>query len=206
MWTSSFASAAEPVRRELRSGDEVLVRPISPDDKQRLLDAFERSSEESRYRRFFSATPTLGAVQLRYLTEVDHHRHEALQALHPQTDEGLGVARFVRSRDDPTVAEVAVAIVDDWQGRGLGTMLLHELAVRARAEGVERWSASVLAENEPMMRMFRTLGDVEVTGRGHGVVEVLMDLPDDGIPEALGHTVRAVARGDIQHEASYPAW
>jgi GNAT superfamily N-acetyltransferase len=168
--------------RRLRSGHEVLVRPIGPDDKERLLDAFERSSPESRYRRFFSPTPRLSAAQLRYLTEVDHHEHEALQAVDLQTNEGLGVARFVRSPDDPTIAEVAVAVVDDWQGRGLASALLHDLATRARDEGIERFSASVLAENDPIMNLFRGFGDVHVTGHDHGVVELLMDLPDEGIP------------------------
>ena len=182
----------------------MLLRPIRPDDKERLLHAFERSSAESRYRRFFSPTPSLSAAQLRYLTEVDHHQHEALQALDPQTNDGLGVARFVRSADDPTIAEVAVAVVDDWQGRGLARALLHALAARAREEGVERFSASVLAGNEPVMKLFRAFGDVHVTGHDHGVVELLMELPDEGIPEALTHTVRAVAQGDIQHHARDP--
>ena len=192
-------------RRRLRSGDEVLVQAIAPDDKERLLGAFERSSPESRYRRFFSSTPRLSAAQLRYLTEIDHHRHEALQAIDPETNNGIGVARFIRSPDDPTVAEVAVAVVDDWQGRGLAGVLLHDLAARARDEGIERFSASVLAENDPIMKLFRGFGDVHVTGHDQGVVELLMDLPGEGIPEALTHTVRAVAQGDIQHHARHPA-
>jgi GNAT superfamily N-acetyltransferase len=190
-------------RRTLRSGDEVLVRPIGPDDKGRLVDAFERSSPESRYRRFFSPTPRLSAAQLRYLTEIDHHGHEALQAVDPQTEQGLGVARFVRSPDDPTVAEVAVAVVDDWQGRGLASALLQDLAARAREEGIARFSASVLAENDPIMKLFRGFGDVHVTSRDQGVVELLMDLPEEGIPETLAHTVRAVAQGDIQHQTRH---
>ena len=160
------------------SGDEVLIRPIRPDDKARLLDAFERLSPESRYRRFLFPIRRLPAAQLRYLTEVDHHAHEALQGVDPLTDEGVGVARFVRSPGDPTVAEVAVTVVDDWQGRGLGTALLHDLAARAREEGIERFSGSVLAENEPMIELLRGLGDVRTTGCDHGVVELLIDLPD----------------------------
>ena len=154
----------------------MVVRPIRPDDKRRLANAFERSSPESRYRRFLSPTNTLQSSQLRYLTEIDHHRHEAIQAVDPHTDEGVGVARFIRSPEDPSVAEVAVAVVDDWQGRGLGTVLLHDLAARARDAGIERFSASVLAENKPMIEAFRRLGDVRVTGRGNGVVELLIEL------------------------------
>lgn len=188
----------------LKTGDRVLIRPIRPDDKQRMLDAFERLSPESRYRRFFAATPRLRAGQLRYLTEVDHHTHEALAAVDPDTGEGLGIARFIRSPDDAAIAEIAVAVVDDWQRRGLGTALLHALAARAREEGVERFSAVVLAENEPILQLLRGLGDVRVTGRDHGVVDLLMDLPDGGIPESLRHTVRAAARGEIQPYARHP--
>jgi GNAT superfamily N-acetyltransferase len=182
----------------------VLIRPIRSDDKQRLLDAFDRLSPESRYRRFFAATPELRAGQLRYLTEVDHHAHEALVAIEPGTGQGLGVARFIRSPEDAAVAEVAVTVVDDWQGRGLGTALLHELAARARAEGVERFSALVLAENEPMLAILRAGGDVHVTRRDHGVVELVMDLPREGVPEPLGRTVRATARGDIELDPRHP--
>jgi RimJ/RimL family protein N-acetyltransferase len=192
-------------RRTIRSGEQVLIRPIAPEDKRGLAHGFERLGPESRYRRFFSPTPTLGTAQLRYLTEVDHHSHEALLAIDPQTGDGLGVARFVRSPEEPTAAEVAVAVADDWQGRGLGTALLDELAARAREEGVERFTASVLAENRAMMDLLLTFGEVRVTGHTEGVVELVMDLSDAGIPESLRETVRAAARGDIELERGDPA-
>lgn len=185
----------------LRSGDDVLIRPIRSDDKPGLAQAFERLGPESRYRRFLSPLPTLSRAQLRYLTEVDHHTHEALLAINPQTAAGLGVARFVRSPDDPHVAEVAVAVVDDWQGRGLATTLLDKLAGRAREEGIQRFSATVLADNDPMLKVFRRMGDAHVTSRDHGVVELVMDLPDEGLPEPLRRTIRAVVRGDARHHA-----
>lgn len=195
------ASRTVEVRRTLRSGDEVLIRPIRPDDKRGLLQAIERVDPDSRYRRFFSPTASLTAAQLRYLTEVDHHMHEALLAIDPQTRDGLGIARFVRSPDDPTTAEVAVAVADDWHRRGLATALLHDLAARAREEGVKRFSASVLADNAPAVKLFRHMGEAQGSAVDHGVVDLVMDVPDEGIPEALRHTVRAVAGGDVQHFA-----
>ena len=189
----------------LTGGDQVFVRAIHADDKRQLLDGLERLSPQSRNRRFFSPIKTLGARQVAYLTEVDHRTHEALVAVDPATGQGLGVARFIRSPDDPTVAEVAVAVADDWQNRGVGTALLHELAARAREEGVERFSASVLAENRPMMELLRHLGDVRVIARDHGVVELLMDLPAEGVPASLRQALRAAARSDIRLDARHPA-
>jgi len=122
---------AVPARLTLLDGSTVRVRPIRPGDKQRLLEGFERLSPESRYRRFLSPVPRLSDRALRYLTEVDHHDHEALIGIAHDCS-GVGVARFVRSEEDPELAEAAVTVVDDWQGRGLGTALLVLLAERAR--------------------------------------------------------------------------
>jgi RimJ/RimL family protein N-acetyltransferase len=188
------------VRRRLKNGEEVLIRPIRPEDGQGLREGFERLSPESRYRRFFTLSPTLSNAQLRYLTEVDHRSHEALLAIDPETRHGLGVARFVRFCDEPSVAEVAVAVADDWQQRGLGTALLHELTARAREEGITRFRASVLAENQAMMGFVKSLGEAHVMGHAQGLIELLMDLPDEGLPESLRHAVRAAARGDIELE------
>ena len=175
----------------------MLIRPIRPEDREGLRAGIERLSLESRYRRFFSTALTLNSRHLRYLTEVDHRDHEALLAIDPGTREGLAVARYVRSGEDPRTAEVAVAVTDAWQRRGLGTLLLHDLTARAREAGVERFSASVLAENETMLDMLARLGGTHVIGREHGVIELIMDLPESGIPDTLGSTVRAAARGDV---------
>lgn len=194
-----MSRGSDPVRGRLRDETEIDVRPIRADDKERLAAGFERLSPESRYRRFFSPAASLTPSQLRYLTEVDHHGHEALLALEAGTDNGVGVARFVRTGGDPPVAEVAVAVVDDWQGRGVATTLLDDLAARAREEGIERFSASVLAGNEAMLAVFRDLADVRVTGRGEGEIDLVMGLPDEGIPTALSHAVRGVARDELGH-------
>ena len=137
----------------LRDGQEILIRPIRPDDREELAEGMRRLSPESRYRRFFTPTSELSAAALSYLTEVDHHDHEALVALDPDSGHGVGVARFVRSADDPEVAEVAVAVADSWHNRGVATALLDRLTQRAREEGVRRFSAEVLAENRPMLEL-----------------------------------------------------
>jgi RimJ/RimL family protein N-acetyltransferase len=178
----------------LRDGTPIVVRPIRPDDREELADGMRRLSPESRYRRFLAATRELSESQLRYLTEVDHHDHEALVALEPGSGHGIGVARFVRSPRDPELAEVAVAVADSWQGRGAGTVLLQRLTERARAEGIRRFSAEILAENRPMLDLIDDLGEVTVTERDHGAVEVEVALPPEGIGAALRETLRAAAR------------
>jgi RimJ/RimL family protein N-acetyltransferase len=174
------------------------IRPIRPDDRQALADGIRRMSPESRYRRFFSPVESLSEAQLTYLTEVDHRDHEALVAVEPDSGRGIGVARFVRSRTDPEVAEVAVAVADDWHNRGVGTTLLHRLTERAREEGIRRFSGSILEENEPMRELLGELGDVRVTDRAVGAVDVEVDLPEEGIGAALRETLRAAARGVLR--------
>ena len=175
--------------------ERIEIRPIRPDDRGALADGMRRLSPESRYRRFFSPVDSLTERQLTYLTDVDHHDHEALVALEAGTEHGVGVARFVRSQHDPEVAEVAVAVADDWQGQGIGSELLHRLTERARDEGIRRFSGSILEENRPMRELMAELGDLRVTDRAAGGIEVEVDLPDEGIVAALRETLRAAARG-----------
>ena len=174
----------------------VEIRPIEPDDKDALARGFDRLSEESRYRRFLSPRGPLSQAELSYLTEVDHRDHEALVAVDPETDEGVGVARFIRSAEDPAVAELAVAVADDWQGQGVGSQLAAELARRAREEGVTCFTALALAENDAILGVLQDLGEVRSSRAQLGTVELAVDLPDDGISR-LRRLLRAVARGDV---------
>jgi RimJ/RimL family protein N-acetyltransferase len=159
---------------QLRDGAEVLIRPIAPDDRQLLQSGFERLSERSRYMRFQASTPALSDEQLSYLTDVDHHDHEALVALDPATDQAVGVARYVRVGGG--VAECAIVVADDWQGRGLATELLDQLVERAHEEGVERFTAIVLAENADALRLLERLGDTVRHSYGPQV-ELEIELP-----------------------------
>ena len=164
---------------ELSDGSEVEIRPLGPEDKAGLAAGFERLSGLSRYRRFLSPTSHLSAKQLAYLTEVDHHDHEALVAIDPASHNGLGVARYVRSAQNPGEAEFAVAVADDWQRRGLGTALLRQLAERARAEGITRFTGFVLEDNQPMRGLLQSLGEVQQRDARDGTLEVWLDIPED---------------------------
>jgi RimJ/RimL family protein N-acetyltransferase len=131
----------------LRDGSTVLIRPVRSADAPLVADGFARLSARSRQMRFLTPKKELSPAELRYFTDVDHHDHEALGALDHPGGRGVGIARYVRDADDPQAAEIAVTIVDDWQGRGLGTELVAQLSDRARCEGIRRFTALVAADN-----------------------------------------------------------
>lgn len=173
-----------------------MIRPISPDDRQLFVEAFERLSDRSRYRRFLSPRGSLSTGEVRYFTEVDHHDHEALFAVDPESGAGVGVARYIRSKSDPCVAELAVAVVDDWQGQGVGGRLTAALADRARAEGITGFRAFILIDNKPALNLIADLGRVLVAHRDLNTVELTVDLPERGLGH-LARLLRVVARDDI---------
>lgn len=181
----------------LAAGAEaLLIRPIEPDDKQAMVEGFAHLSGESRYRRFLAPHGRLTAAELQYFTEVDHHDHEALVAVDESTGAGVGVARYVRGTEDERVAELAVAVVDEWQGRGVGTRLVDALADRAREEGITSFSGLVLADNELMLNLLHDLGRVRVVHSELGTVEVVVDLPETGLGR-LKRMLGAIARGEV---------
>jgi len=137
------AVTGRPVK--LRDGSKVRIRQIQPADAPLLADGFARLSGKSRQMRFLARKDRLSAAELRYFTDLDHRDHEALGALDQADGRGVGIARYVRDAKDPRAAEVAVTIVDDWQGRGLGTELLSRLSDRARQAGIDRFTALAAA-------------------------------------------------------------
>jgi GNAT superfamily N-acetyltransferase len=181
----------------LRDGSRIRIRRLRDSDSELLLRGFRRLSPESRYRRFLTPTPKLSERTVRHLVEIDHRDHEALIAVDEECDEGAGVARYVRNEARPTAAEVAVTVVDDWQGRGLGTLLLEAITMRAREEGVDTFTALMLVENREMMDLLRRLGAVRVVDRAAGTVEVEVHLPAIGVSPELRKLIRLAAASDI---------
>ncbi|MGZ4179087.1 MAG: N-acetyltransferase family protein [Solirubrobacteraceae bacterium] len=181
----------------LRDGSRVRIRQGHHTDRDLLRRGFERLSPESRYRRFLAPMTELTEPTIRYLTEIDHHDHEAMIALDDQTGEGLGVARYVRDPDRPDLAEVAVTVIDDWQGRGLGTLLLEVISARAREEGIARFTALMLATNREMMDLFQELDPVRIVDRDLGTVEIEVPIPSVGLAPALRKVIRIAAQNDV---------
>ena len=112
----------------------------------------------------------------------------------PVSGRGVGIARFVRLADRPRVAEAAVTVADDWQGLGVGTLLVDALAERARAEGIATFTAVLLATNREMYELFENIARVRVVDRQTGTVEVEVDLPSMGIGPHLRGLLRAYRR------------
>ena len=189
--------ASAPARGELvdlPDGSEVRLRPVMPDDKPLLAAAWKAFGDESRYHRFMAAKPRLSMHDLEYFTEVDHVDHEAIAAVHPRTGAGLGVARYVRDPQRPDAAEAAVAVIDEWQGRGLGSLLLRRLTARATANGIRTYTASLLTENHSMLHLFNRLGRVVVRDREGGTMEIDVELPVEDAPTLL----RSTATGHVR--------
>jgi len=170
----------------------MIIRPIEPADAPLLASAFAELSPESRYRRFFTPMRELDAEHLAYLTDVDHHDHEALVALDASSGSCAGVARYVRVA--PEVAEPAIVVGDRWQGLGLGTKLLEELADRARTEGVTRFAGVVLAENQDAIRLLERLGTMPAASGPELNFEIDL-LDDDRAHPTLRELMRALAAG-----------
>jgi GNAT superfamily N-acetyltransferase len=187
----------------IRDGSAILIRPIEPDDKQSILTGFENLSPDSRYRRFFAPLQRLSKRDLAYLTEVDHHDHEALIA-HSVPGEPIGVARFVRS-EDPVRAEVAVAVVDHWHNRGLATALLTRLVGRARAEGVRIFTATTLPDNRDAISLMRSLGEPRQVGPSSSTIDLEIELPHRGLGRRLHEALREAAAGVLTgRDPSHP--
>lgn len=166
----------------LRDGRRVTVRPVRPADAALLAAGFARLSEESRFRRFLAPMRRLTPRQLDFLTDVDHHDHEAIGAVVVEdgVETGVGVARFVRFTARPHEADLALTVSDEWQGRGLGGLLLRRLARRAREEGVTRFTADVLATNRAVLHLLRSLGPTTTVRDGAQLVVTVELVPGPG--------------------------
>jgi GNAT superfamily N-acetyltransferase len=184
----------------LPDGTQVRLRPIVPEDKALLVEGFRRLSPESRYRRFMAPIEELTANQLRFLTEIDYVDHFAWLALdvdaagHP----GMGVSRYVRIPGEPEVAEAAVTVVDDYQGRGLGTLLLEALGAVALENGITRFRGHALEDNRPILEVLEAMG-ATTAHDSPGMLRIEVDLSarmEEMGASPLREVLRIVARGD----------
>ncbi len=186
----------------LRDGTPIRLRPILSRDKPEVLRAFERLSMQSRYQRFFSYLRELSPSLLDYLTDlnyVDHFAYGAFDIAQPEP-KLIGVARYIRLKAEPHSAEAAIAVIDDYQRRGLGKQLLCALAGAAIGNGISRFLGNALWENRPMLGLLHQ-AKAQIIPEGSGVLRFVVDLSviserinaPDGFFESLLETIPAIA-------------
>ena len=140
----------------LADGTEVELRPVGPDDKPLLEQGMAMLSPASRRLRFMSPIENLSRSQLAYLTEIDHESHLAWGVV--VTGQPVAVARLVRLSGSPEIAEIAITVVDEWQARGIGKLLVRVLAEIGRSVGIERFAFEALPENKGIVRLLGYFG------------------------------------------------
>jgi CRP-like cAMP-binding protein len=170
-----LAAFLTPIPVRTRDGADLLLRPVLPGDSARTLQGHIRFSSDTLYRRFMSARVPSPAL-MDYLAEVDYVDHFVWVITDLQGNP-VADARFVRDNKDPTTAEVAFTVADEYQRRGVGSLLIAALSVAARVAGVEKFSGRMLADNVGMRTLMDHYGafwerdDV-------GVVTTVIDVPE----------------------------
>lgn len=186
----------------LADGTTIQVRPIAPGDRSLLLEGLERLSQESRWFRFHRPVSRLTDQELRYLTEIDYFDHFAWVAV--TTDDpitGIGVARYVRDAAAPEVAEAAIVVADEWQGRGVGTILLELLALSASRRDIRVFRAFVAEGNHRTMQLLAGVGSPHHSADGVRIYE--LEVPGGGSPirdTPLYEVLVGAASGDLELE------
>jgi len=187
------ASAADHSSEEvLRDGGAIHIRALCPTDKRRLLEFSAHLSPQSIYFRFFAPKKRLSDRELVWLTELDFFRHVALVATLGRGDEEkiIGVGRYAAAAAEPVPprsVELAFVVLDEHQGRGIASLLLANLLIVAKQNGIREFSADVLAENHAMLRVFEKSGLHARRSIEGGVMHLSFPSPEtpvEGTPKA----------------------
>jgi GNAT superfamily N-acetyltransferase len=146
------------VTERMRDGREVDIRALRPDDKDDMLAAVGRTGTQSLQRRFFTVKRGFSEKEIAYFMGIDFDKHVALVALADEDGREviIGGGRYIVT--EPGKAEIAFVVIDDYQGQGIGTLLMRHLAVIARKAGLKELIADVLPENAAMRKVFGKFG------------------------------------------------
>jgi GNAT superfamily N-acetyltransferase len=160
----------------LRNGVRVEIRALRPEDRENLIAAVHRTSAHSLYRRFFAVKRDFTEKETSFFLDVDFVNHVALVAAVEEEGQPVivGGGRYIVVK--PGQAEVAFAIVDQYQGQGIGGALMRHLGTIARGAGLRELIAEVLPENLGMLKVFKSSGFPLNTKRELGVVHVTLCL------------------------------
>ena len=160
----------------LPNGNRIIVRALRPEDRNDLLAAIGQVSNQSLYRRLFGPRRHFTEAEISFFVNVDFSRQVALIALRGAEDKSMivGGARYVV--ENQRQAEVALMVIDEYQGQGIGGLLLRHLIGIARASGVQEFVAMVLPDNAAMLNVFRKCGIPATVARESGVMNVTLQL------------------------------
>ncbi len=192
-----LAAFITPIPIRVRDGSHLSLRPVLPGDSERTVHGHVQFSSETLYRRFMTARLPSPAL-MHYLSEVDYVDH-FVWVVTDGTDP-VADARFVRDESDPTVAEIAFTVADDYQGRGIGSFLLGALSIAAGVNGIERFSARMLSANTAMRAILDHYG-AAWQREDVGVIVTVIDVPrrrDLGIKSDMADRINRVARQVIE--------
>ncbi|PEG37630.1 GNAT family N-acetyltransferase [Mycolicibacterium agri] len=190
-----LAAFITPIPVQLRDGSQLYLRPVLPGDSERTTDGAIEFSSETLYRRFQTPRKPTKSM-MTYLFEVDYKDHFVWVMTEGEDGPVVADARFVRDGNDPTLAEVAFIVADDYQGRGIGSFLMAALAIAARGDGVRRFTARVLSDNMAMRTIFDRFG-AQWERDDLGVVTTTIDVPglrDLDMPRELFREIHSMAR------------
>ncbi len=193
-----LAAFISPIPIRVRDGTEMLLRPVLPGDHERTLRSHVAFSPETYYRRFMTSRAPSKAL-MDYLFEVDYVHH-FVWVVTDSEGNVVADARFVRDEARLVSAEIAFMVGDDYQGKGIGSFLMKALAVAGQVDGVEEFTARVLAENLPMRKILDDFGAVW-TREDFGVVTTVIPVPDRrhvDLSKSLIEQIAAMARQVIQ--------
>jgi len=177
-----------PLKTKLRDGTKVLIRPLQRSDRNDLIRGFAKLSMGSRRFRFLSPIRKLSEYHLKSLIEVDQLNHVAIgvKDIGRLGKPGIAIGRFVRLEDEPTIAELAITVSDEYQNRGIGTLLTRLLMRVAFDRGIEVLRGFLLDDNLAMMRLLESFG-ARIKRETGNVLQA--DLP----------VVTATAEGETSH-------
>jgi ribosomal protein S18 acetylase RimI-like enzyme len=162
---------------QLRDGRAVKIRALRPDDRTAMLAAIERTSMQSRQRRFFAPKKGFSEREMAFFLDIDFESHVALVAQINEAGHPIiaGGGRFIVV--EPGHAEIAFVVVDDYQSQGIGTILMRHLAILARDAGLKELIAEVLPGNSAMLKLFKKFGFKSASTGSPQVIHLALRLP-----------------------------
>jgi RimJ/RimL family protein N-acetyltransferase len=164
------------VQEQLRDGSLIDVRVLRPDDEAAMLAALEQISAQSLQRRFFVMKRHFSEKERAFFMDVDLKNHVALVALAEDADRKVVVAGGRYIVFEPGRAEMAFMVVDAWQGRGIGSILMHHLVKIATEAGLQQLTAEVLPENAAMLKVFGKFGFTPASRRDPQPLHLVLQL------------------------------